>query len=111
MYNGVKAMILKEKSLRPPKEKTKGVEVNVEETKVEEEKICRCGSHLADATQLKGKSLFFPPGTKSLLSKFCTKEIWMANKKKKDAFGFSFKQAIFSGCKNVDSGIGVYAGS
>lgn len=35
----------------------------------------------------------------------------MANKKKMDKFGFSFKQAIFSGCKNVDSGIGVYAGS
>lgn len=53
----------------------------------------------------------FPPGTKSLLSKYCTKEVWIANKKKKDAFGFSFKQAIFSGCKNIDSGIGVYAGS
>ena len=91
MYNGVKAMILKEKSLRPPKENTKGVEVNVEETKGEEEKICRCGPHLADATQLKGKSLFFPPGTKSLLSKFCTKKVWLANKKKKDQFGFSFK--------------------
>ena len=28
-----------------------------------------------------------------------------------DKYGFSFKQAIFSGCKNTDSGIGVYAGS
>ena len=26
-------------------------------------------------------------------------------------FGFFFKQAIFSGCQNTDSGIGVYAGS
>jgi len=32
-------------------------------------------------------------------------------KDKKDAHGFLFKQAIFSGCKNVDSGIGVYCGS
>ena len=32
-------------------------------------------------------------------------------KKSKDSFGFTFKQAIFSGCKNTDSGIGVYAGS
>lgn len=32
-------------------------------------------------------------------------------KKTKDSFGFSFKQAIFSGCKNTDSSIGVYAGS
>jgi hypothetical protein len=30
---------------------------------------------------------------------------------KKDQFGFTFQEAIFSGCKNVDSGIGVYAGS
>jgi len=28
-----------------------------------------------------------------------------------DKHGFTFKQAIFSGCQNVDSGIGVYAGS
>ena len=35
----------------------------------------------------------------------------MSLKKTKDSFGFSFKQAIFSGCKNLDSGIGVYAGS
>jgi creatine kinase len=32
-------------------------------------------------------------------------------KDKKDKAGFSFKEAIFSGCKNTDSGIGVYAGS
>lgn len=111
MYNGVKAMILREKELRPPKDKSKGVEINVEENKQEQEKIIRCGQHLKDASELKGKSLFFPPGTKSLLAKFCTKEVWLANKKKKDKFGFSFKQAVFSGCQNVDSGIGVYAGS
>ena len=29
----------------------------------------------------------------------------------KDKSGFSFKQCIFSGCQNVDSGVGVYAGS
>ena len=29
----------------------------------------------------------------------------------KDAYNFTFKQAIFSGCQNTDSGIGVYAGS
>lgn len=28
-----------------------------------------------------------------------------------DKHGFTFKQAIFSGCQNTDSGIGVYAGS
>ena len=66
---------------------------------------------MKSALELKGKTLYFPPGTSSLLAKFCTRELWMANKKKKDKFGFSFKQAIFSGCKNIDSGIGVYAGS
>ena len=32
-------------------------------------------------------------------------------KDKKDKHDFSFREAIFSGCKNTDSGIGVYAGS
>lgn len=53
----------------------------------------------------------FPPGTKSLLSKFLTKDLWNKLNNKSDKFGFTFKQAIFSGCKNTDSGIGVYAGS
>ena len=46
-----------------------------------------------------------------MLSKYCTQEVWLANKKLKDKFGFSFKQAVFSGRKNTDSSIGVYAGS
>ena len=29
----------------------------------------------------------------------------------KDSYGFSFKQAIFSGCKNPESEMGIYAGS
>ena len=53
----------------------------------------------------------FPAGTKSLLSKHLSKDIWVKYADVKDKFGFSFKQAIFSGCKNTDSGIGVYAGS
>jgi arginine kinase len=53
----------------------------------------------------------FPEGTKSLLNKFLTPEVWDHLKDTKDKHGFSFKQAIFSGCKNTDSGIGVYAGS
>lgn len=104
-------MIAKEKELMPPKDHSKGVEINVEENKQESEKLVLCGSSLTSAAEMKGKKLYFPPGTKSLLAKYCTPEIWLANKKKKDKFGFSFKQAVFSGCKNVDSGIGVYAGS
>lgn len=57
MYNGVKAMIDAEKALQP----AKAVEV-------------MCGSHLKGPEDLlvPGMKLAFPPGTKSLLSKFCT---------------------------------------
>ena len=40
-----------------------------------------------------------------------TREIWNKYKDQKDACGFSFKECIISGCQNVDSGVGVYAGS
>jgi hypothetical protein len=53
----------------------------------------------------------FPEGTKSLLKKNLTPAIWNQLKDLKDKHGFSFRQAIFSGAKNTDSGIGVYAGS
>ena len=53
----------------------------------------------------------FPSTTHSLLSKYLTREVWSELKNKEDNVGFSFKQAIFSGCKNLDSGVGVYAGS
>jgi len=55
----------------------------------------------------------FPPGTKSLVSKFLTRHTWDRYKNSIDTHcdNFSFADAIFSGCKNVDSGIGIYAGS
>jgi hypothetical protein len=71
---------------------------------------CKAGSHLKshnDVTDLPT----FPPGTKSLLSKYLNKSVWDQLKDKKDKYGFGFTEAIFSGCKNVDSGIGVYSGS
>lgn len=40
----------------------------------------------------------FPEGTKSLLKKNLSREIYEKLMKKKDKFGFTFKQAIFSGC-------------
>ena len=43
--------------------------------------------------------------------KHLSKTLWAKYSEQKDKYGFSFKQAIFSGCKNTDSGIGVYAGS
>jgi len=53
----------------------------------------------------------FPAGTKSAIAKCLTKEIWEEYKDKKDAAGVPFKVMCFSGVKNLDSGIGVYAGS
>jgi len=53
----------------------------------------------------------FPAGTSSLLCKFLTPQVWDQLAGKSDPHGFAFQDAIFSGCKNVDSGIGVYAGS
>jgi creatine kinase/arginine kinase len=39
-----------------------------------------------------------------------TKEIWEEYKDQKDAEGVTFKTCVFSGIKNLDSGIGLYAG-
>jgi len=54
---------------------------------------------------------YFPTGTTSLLSKCLTPDVWEACKDRRDKFGFTFKQAIFSGSKWTNSGVGVYAGS
>jgi len=40
-----------------------------------------------------------------------TKEIWEEYKDQSDAAGVTFKTCVFSGIKNLDSGIGLYAGS
>ena len=68
------------------------------------------GSQLNDWDDIKGMP-YFPTGTKSLLSKCLTPDVWEKCKDRRDKFGFSFKQAIFSGCKWTNSGVGVYAGS
>jgi len=44
----------------------------------------------------------FPPGTKSLLAKHLTREVWDQLENAQDRQGFSFKEAIFAGCKNLD---------
>lgn len=71
----------------------------------------KCGDHLKSPEDLGDEMPVFPKGTSSMLSKHLTKSIWNKLKDKEDKFGFTFKQAIFSGCKNLNSGIGVYAGS
>ena len=68
------------------------------------------GSHLGDWDDITGLP-HFPTGTKSLLSKCLTPDVWEKCKDRRDKYGFSFKQAIFSGAKWTNSGIGIYAGS
>ena len=52
----------------------------------------------------------FPKECQSLLCKYLSSEVFEELKDKKTAFGFTLEQAINSGVKNIDSGIGVYAG-
>ena len=86
MYNGVKAMIAKELEL----EKENAPAPKQEETTT-------CGAHLGKPEDLVGYPTF-PPGTKSLVAKYLTKDIWNKFKDEKDKFGVTFKQCIFSGC-------------
>lgn len=105
MYDGVKAMIDKEKELRGPAAKSSsGAGAATVVTEVQ------CGPHLKKPEDITGLPKF-PAGTKSLLMKNLTPEMWAKFHDKKDKHGFSFKQAIFSGCQNPDSSVGVYAGS
>jgi hypothetical protein len=69
-----------------------------------------CGPHLKSPEEMTDLP-YFPAGTKSLLCKCLNKQIWEQLKDKKDKHGFTFKQAIFSGSKWTESGVGVYAGS
>ena len=86
MYNGVKAMIAKEKEL--------GGGVTLAPAKDEEVKA---GPDLKKPEDITGFPVF-PEGTKSLVSKFLTKDVWDQLKDSKDKVGFSFKNAILSGC-------------
>ena len=71
----------------------------------------QCSKKLGSWEELVGKPDFGNKTVTSLMNKHLTQEVWDALKDKQDSHGFTFKQAIFSGCKNPDSGIGVYAGS
>ena len=54
---------------------------------------------------------FFKPDTDSALSRNLTQEIWDEYKDQSCKSGVSFKTCCFSGVANLDSGIGLYAGS
>lgn len=81
-----------------------------ETLKVDDGKTTAVGTHLTKPEDVVDFPVF-PEGTKSLLMKHLSKQIWNQLKDKQDKFGFTFRQAIYSGCKNTDSGIGCYAGS
>ena len=74
------------------------------------EKPTLMGEHLQSPADVKTFPQF-PKGTKSLLSKCLTPEVWSLLKDRMEPSGFTFKHAIFSGCKYTESGVGVYAGS
>jgi len=68
------------------------------------------GAHLKTPEDIKAYP-YFPSGTTSILSKCLTKDVWEKCKDRVDKHGYTFKQAIFSGAKWTNSGVGVYAGS
>ena len=84
MYNGVKAMIAKEKELGGGG----SAPAQAEE--------CKAGPHLKKPEDITGLPVF-PAGTTSLLAKNLSPEVWNELKDKKDSCGFSFKAAILSG--------------
>ena len=100
-------MIEKEKELRP---KQAAPVQQQPAAHVEEHKETQCGPHLKKPDDITGFPKF-PAGTKSLLMKHLTQDIWNKYHNSKDKHGFSFKASILSGCQNTDSGVGVYAGS
>ena len=75
-----------------------------------------CTSELKSPEDIKYFPMFDDHGDKkshhvSLLEKNMYWSTWSDLEDKRDMYGFTFKQAIFSGCQNPDSGVGVYAGS
>ena len=76
-----------------------------------EEGFTHCGPWLKTADDLVDFPKFPAEHQQSSVARFLSKEIWDEYKDQKDEYGVSFKLNIFSGCQNVDSGIGAYAGS
>ena len=97
MIDGVRAMIDAEKSLRLPQENHIDYQGKIK--------------HFRSADELHDFNSLFSHGiTDSAVSRNLTEKIWNEYKDKKDDAGVSFKTCIFSGVKNLDSGIGLYAG-
>ena len=71
---------------------------------------CMMGSHLQTPNDITDFP-YFPGGTTSLLCKCLTRDVWEKCKDRRDKYGYTFRQAIFSGAKWTSSGVGTYAGS
>ena len=109
MYNGVKAMIAAERELQ--KAAGGAAPAKTEAAKPATAAVaCKAGPHLKKVEDITGP-IEFPADCKSLLCKYLTPEIYNKYKGLKDKAGVSFEQMILSGAQNVDSGIGLYAGS
>jgi len=63
------------------------------------------------AESLEDVNCFFKPETNSAISRNLTQEIWTEYKDLSCDAGVTFKTCCFSGVANLDSGIGLYAGS
>jgi len=85
MYNGIKAMIEAEKKL-----------AGAAGVKAPSAGTVKAGPHLKKPEDITG-FVEFPEGTKSLLCKYMTKDIYDKYKGKKDKAGVSFEQMILSG--------------
>ena len=105
MYDGVKAMISAEKEL----EEKAGIKPAAAATAAAAPKV-KAGPHLKSIADMTGM-VEFPEGTKSSVARFMTEEVWNEYNGKKDKAGVPFELMVLSGCQNIDSGIGVYAGS
>ena len=95
MYDGVKAMIEAEKALGggPPAAALAAPAAPAapeEQIDTEAKPALEAGPHLTDIKQLTVMPVF-PAGTKSLVSKYCTPEIFEANKGKCDKAGVPFE--------------------
>ena len=134
MYDGVKAMIKREKELAPkaaaadpakPAAAAKPKAVAAPEQPAALVKAAapvqaaapvklgasvKAGPHLKKPEDITGL-VEFPAGTKSLLCKYLKPDVHTKYFGQKDKVGVSFEQMILSGAQNVDSGIGAYAGS
>lgn len=75
------------------------------------EGVTHCGPWLKHPLDLVDFPEFPAEYQQSLLCKALNKQVWDELKDKSDAAGVSFKTCVLSGCQNVDSGIGAYAGS